>query len=104
MRVQLNVRNRAYDYDCAGREKILFAGLHRGVELPYECGSGTCGTCKAKLIDGALDDAWQEAPGRKLLRADQGEFLMCQCSPRSDVTIEVASFVYASNPGACRPS
>ncbi len=104
MRVQLNVRNRAYEYECAEQEKILFAGLHQGVELPYECGSGTCGTCKAKLIDGKIDDAWPDAPGRRLLKAEQGEFLMCQCAPKCDVSIEVASFVYASSPGDWKPT
>jgi len=104
MRVQLNVRNRAYQFECAEAEKILLAGLHHGVELPYECGSGTCGTCKAKLIHGELVEAWPEAPGRKLLKADQGEFLMCQCAPKGDVSIEVASFVYASSPGAWTPA
>lgn len=104
MRVQLNVRNRAYEYECAEQEKILFAGLHQGVELPYECGSGTCGTCKAKLIGGKIDDAWPEAPGRRLLKIEQGEFLMCQCAPKGDVSIEVASFVYASSPGVWKPT
>lgn len=103
MKVQVNVRNRAYEYECADNEKVLFAGLHSGVELPYECGSGTCGTCKAKLIDGELDDGWPEATGRRFLKSEQREFLMCQCTPRSDVSIEVASFVYGSSPGAWRP-
>ncbi len=104
MRVQLNVRNRAYQFECSEADKILLAGLHHGVELPYECGSGTCGTCKAKLIHGELVEAWPEAPGRKVLKADQGEFLMCQCAPKGDVSIEVASFVYASSPGAWTPA
>ena len=75
-------------------EKILFAGLRARVDLPYECGTGTCGTCKARLVDGRLDDGWPEAPGRKYLKG-AGEFLMCQCAAPSDVTAEVASFVYA---------
>ncbi|MFZ5555562.1 MAG: 2Fe-2S iron-sulfur cluster-binding protein [Pseudomonadota bacterium] len=104
MKVQINARNRAYQFDCASGEKILLAGLRSAVELPYECGSGTCGTCKAKLIEGEIEDRWPQAPGSKLLKADQGEFLMCQCVPKGDVAIEVASFVYGTDPGACVPA
>lgn len=104
MKVQINARNRAYQFDCASGEKILLAGLRSAVELPYECGSGTCGTCKAKLIEGEIEDRWPEAPGVKLLKAEQGEFLMCQCVPKGDVAIEVSSFVYGTDPGACVPA
>jgi toluene monooxygenase electron transfer component len=104
MKVQINARNRAYQFDCAGGENILLAGLRNAVELPYECGSGTCGTCKAKLIEGEIEDRWPQAPGGKLLKAEQGEFLMCQCAPKGDVAIEVANFVYGTDPGACVPA
>jgi toluene monooxygenase electron transfer component len=100
MRVQVNARNRAFQFEAGSGEKVLFAGLAAKIGLPYECATGTCGTCKARLIDGDLDEGWAEAPGRKLLKAAQGEFLMCQCSPRSALNIEVASFVYAQDPGA----
>jgi len=100
MRVQLNARNRAFDFEAEPGEKILFAGLRARVDLPYECGTGTCGTCKARLVHGRVDDGWPEAPGRKYLKG-AGEFLMCQCAAATDVTAEVASFVYAADPGAC---
>lgn len=104
MKVQINARNRAYQFDCTSGENILLAGLRNAVELPYECGSGTCGTCKAKLIEGEIEDRWPQAPGGKLLKADHGEFLMCQCAPKGDVAIEVANFVYGTDPGACVPA
>jgi toluene monooxygenase electron transfer component len=100
MRVQVNARNRAFHFEADHGEKILYAGLRAQAGLPYECATGTCGTCKAKLVDGRIDDAWPEAPGRKLLKG--GEFLMCQCSAQTDLAIEVASFVYPADPGACR--
>jgi toluene monooxygenase electron transfer component len=99
MRVQVNARNRAYEFEAEPGEKILFAGLRSRVDLPYECGTGTCGTCKARLVDGRVDDGWPEAPGRKYLKG-AAEFLMCQCAAASDLTAEVASFVYASDSGA----
>ena len=103
MKIQLNARNRAHHFDAAPTEKILYAGLSQAIGLPYECGSGTCGTCKARLLSGEIEDGWLDAPGRKYLKhAD--DFLMCQCSARGDVSVEVASFVEDFNPGVCVPA
>lgn len=101
MRVQVNARNRAFQFEAAPGEKILYAGLRAQAGLPYECATGTCGTCKAKLVDGRIEDAWPEAPGRKFIKPERGEFLMCQCAAQTDLSIEVASFVYPADPGAC---
>ncbi len=103
MKIQLNARNRAHHFDAAPADKILYAGLSQAIGLPYECGSGTCGTCKARLLSGEIDDAWPDAPGRKYFKhAD--DFLMCQCSARGDVSVEVASFVEDFDPGVCIPA
>ena len=103
MKIQVNARNRAHVVDVEAGARILYAGLAAGVNLPYECGSGTCGTCKARLLTGEIGDLWLDAPGRKYLK-QAGEFLMCQCVVKSDCTLEVANFVYTMEPGACTPA
>lgn len=103
MKVQINAKNRAYVVDADGSASLLLAGLEQGIALPYACGSGTCGTCKATLVSGTLEDRWPEATGKKLLRGSNPQFLLCQCAPATDCVIEVANFVYASDPGACLP-
>lgn len=103
MKIQVNARNRAYQFEAHEKEQILFAGLRNGVDLPYECSTGTCGTCKAKVVEGKIYDPWPESPGRKYLK-QPGEFLMCQCVARTDCSIEVAKFVYSMDPGACVPT
>lgn len=103
MKIQVNARNRAHHFDAAKGEKILYAGLNKAVSLPYECGSGTCGTCKARLLSGQIADSWTEAPGRKYLKG-QDEFLMCQCTATTDISIEVANFVHTMEAGACVPT
>jgi toluene monooxygenase electron transfer component len=67
MRIQLNARNRGYEFEARAGEKVLHAGLRAGLDLPYECATGTCGTCKAALVCGAVDDLWDQAPGKKHL-------------------------------------
>lgn len=103
MKIQANARNRAHHFDADADENILSGGLRHAVELPYECASGTCGTCKAKLISGQIAERWPQAPGRKYLKAPD-EFLMCQCDASSDLVIEVGAFVQTMEAGACLPA
>ncbi len=102
MHVRVNARNRGFQFECAADEKVLHAGLRAGVDLPYECATGTCGTCKAKVIEGRVRDAWPQAPGRKYLKA-ANECLMCQSVAETDLTLEVAKFVDPVQPGAPVP-
>lgn len=102
MRIRINARNRGFQFDAAPGEPVLYAGLAAGIDLPYECATGTCGTCKAKVVEGALRDAWPAAPGRKYVKPDQAEYLMCQGLAESDLTLEVAKFVKPFDPGMCR--
>jgi toluene monooxygenase electron transfer component len=103
MRIQVNARNRGYEFDALPGEKVLYAGLRAGIDLPYECATGTCGTCKAKAVSGRVRDGWPQAPGRKFVKPEAGEFLMCQCAAGEALTLEVSKFVYDMEPGACVP-
>ncbi len=104
MKIQVNARNRAHNFDGVSGDKILSLGLSNAIDLPYECGSGTCGTCIARLVSGQITDQWPEAPGRKYLKPKKSEFLMCQCVAETDVVIEVENYVHTMEAGACVPS
>ena len=89
MNVAVKARNGAGAFECAPGEKILHAGLRSGLGLPYECATGTCGTCKARLVSGRVESDWAEAPGRSYLKAE-AELLMCQSVAREDCALEVS--------------
>ncbi|NPC59134.1 2Fe-2S iron-sulfur cluster-binding protein [Caenimonas soli] len=76
-------------FECGPTERILYAGLRTGLPLPHECATGTCGTCRAKLLSGEVEDLWAEAPGRKALRTGKGEILLCQSLPRGDCSVGI---------------
>jgi toluene monooxygenase electron transfer component len=86
--IVVGARSGTREFACEPGEKILHAGLRSGVELPYECGTGTCGTCKAKLVSGRVESAWPEAPGNRYLKGPT-ELLMCQGLAREDCALEV---------------
>jgi toluene monooxygenase electron transfer component len=85
-------------------ETVLAAGLRQGVALPYECATGTCGTCRARLLDGELDVGWPQAPGRHGLKPVRREFLMCQAAPLTDCRIALPDPPAAWRDGAERPA
>ena len=103
MEIKILGRDRAVCFEVGPGERILHAGLRQGFALPYECASGTCGTCRATLVRGEVDDLWPDAPGRKHVKADAGELLMCQHSARSDCTLQLPGKLADAEPDAPLP-
>lgn len=68
--------------------RILHEGLMAGIGLPYECATGTCGSCKAKLVKGDIDRVWADAPAAAKFRRPD-DVLMCQITPCSDVSLSI---------------
>lgn len=88
-------------FGCAANQRILHSALAAGVFLPHECISGTCGSCKARLVDGEVKNHWPEAPAVRSLKRD--EVLLCQCTPAADCKVEISSPLRPF-PSATRPS
>lgn len=90
MKIELSGTGTNITFQSPDNERILYAGLKSISELPYECATGTCGSCKAKCIEGSFEWAWSEAPARINLK-NSDELLMCQCIATSDLKLEVKS-------------
>lgn len=93
MHVDILVKNLGITmpFDVLESEQILYAALRSGLCVPYECASGTCGTCKAKLVEGSVTNLWNEAIGSKFIRADRNEILLCQSTPTTNCKLELRS-------------
>ena len=89
MKVTLQTRTTERSFDCGGDEMILHAGLRQGFNLPYECATGTCGTCRARVVSGEVATQWKEAPGIAKIKPDKGEILMCQSHAQTDCVLRV---------------
>jgi toluene monooxygenase electron transfer component len=88
MKIVVTGKNGTAAFDCEAGEKILHAALRVGVELPYECATGTCGTCRAKLVSGRTASEWLEAPGKKSLKTE-ADILTCQSVAHEECALEV---------------
>lgn len=91
--INVRAKNATFSFECKPGERVLYAGLRSGIALPYECATGTCGTCKARGKDVPIDETWPAAPGRSYLKPERGEFLMCQSVSRGTCEIEVPAIV-----------
>ncbi len=70
-------------------ETILEAALRHEIWLPHACRGGTCGTCRARVVAGAVtyDTA---VPARMRQGAAHALALLCCAKPLGDVTFDVA--------------
>lgn len=104
MQIKVHAKNGIHTFDCQPGEPVLYAGLRQGLSLPYECGTGTCGTCRGRVRDvSSVADQWLEAPGGKRLKRDKGDFLMCQGRSLKDCEIAVPSDIGPLPQGEERP-
>lgn len=87
MKVVVNAKNGSREFACEPGDNVLRAGLGAGVPLAYECATGTCGTCKARLVSGRLESLWPEAPGSRYFKGED-EVLTCQSVARDDCVLE----------------
>jgi toluene monooxygenase electron transfer component len=93
MKILIQSKNRDFAIECNQGEPVLHAGLRQGISLPYECATGTCGTCRARIMSGDLDTGWRQAPGLAQLKPEKGDVLMCQARPRTDCVLRVPANV-----------
>ena len=72
---------------CDGLESILDVAEREGIEIPSSCRSGTCGTCKQKLLEGQVEyDGDPEALEDS--DREQGFILTCIGRPVGKVAID----------------
>ena len=102
-RVAIAGRERRFHFEASAGEKMLFAGLRAGIPLPYECATGTCGSCRGRLKSGQIDAGWLQAPGRRRFKPGGGELLMCQAVAQSPCRLAVAADIRAFREDDVRP-
>ncbi|MHA6797293.1 2Fe-2S iron-sulfur cluster-binding protein (plasmid) [Pseudonocardia bannensis] len=89
-------------FEVRERERILVAARRAGVWLPFECGWGSCSTCKVTLVEGEVDLLFAGAPAVTVRDARRQRILTCQTTPRSDLVIK--PLTVGSVPSAERPT
>jgi toluene monooxygenase electron transfer component len=91
--VTVETKSGAFNFASDPGETLLYAGLRSGLTLPHECATGTCGTCRARVMSGEVEICWDAAPGAAKLKRDKGDVLMCQARALGDCVLRVPSEV-----------
>ena len=85
---KVTVQPSGQSFEAQAGESVLAAALRQGVMLPYGCKNGACGSCKGKILAGAVDYGHYHA--RVLTEAERshGKALFCQAKPLGELVIE----------------
>ncbi|WP_296490570.1 CDP-6-deoxy-delta-3,4-glucoseen reductase [Rhodoferax sp.] len=75
-------------FTVAAGETILAAGIAQGINLPYGCKDGACGSCKCKISGGSVAQGAHQSKALSDAEEAQGFVLTCCASPQSDVVLE----------------
>lgn len=69
-------------------ETILDAALRSGIAVDYHCENGTCGDCRARIIEGETGLCLHHDYSFKGADKSRPMLLMCRTHPASDMVIE----------------
>jgi ferredoxin len=84
---QVSIRNNGQAIACSGSETILHAALVAGIDYPYACASGNCGTCISQVDAGKVTMLPRGDAAISPAQQKAGQTLACRALPRSDVAI-----------------
>ena len=88
MTFQITVQPSGHQFACEADDTVLGAAIKAGIGLPYGCKNGACGSCKGKVLAGAVE---HKAHQQRALTADekeQGYALFCCATASADLVIE----------------
>lgn len=85
---QVTLKPSDHAFTVKSGETILDAALREGFVISYGCRNGACGTCKGKVLSGAVDYGNHQASALSDSEKRQGFALFCQARPLGDVVIE----------------
>lgn len=103
MTITVQTKTGVFEIDSDTAESILFAGLGAGLSLPYECATGTCGTCRARVMEGEAEVQWTDAPGMSKIKPAKGDILMCQTRAKGPCVLRVPADVVQDIAGRLKP-
>jgi len=84
-------------FQCEANESVLEAALRSGLNLSYHCATGSCGECRARVIEGKVKDHrhfdFVIPEAEKIVNT----VLLCSVTPGSDLVIEAHEAVDAKD-------
>lgn len=88
MSYKITIQSDQQKFSVEKNETVLEAALRQGINLPYGCRNGACGSCKARVISGKFNYSETQLTGITKEEIQAGYALLCQAVPESDLVID----------------
>jgi CDP-4-dehydro-6-deoxyglucose reductase len=88
MSFSITVEPSGRSFQAEPSETLLAAGIRQGINLPYGCKDGACGSCKCRKISGSVVHGPHQSKALSEEEAAQGLVLTCCATAQSDVVLE----------------
>ena len=87
MTFQITVQPSGHRFECEAGETVLGAAIRAGIGLPYGCKNGACGSCKGKVLEGAVSHRPHQQRALSAEEAAEGFSLFCCATTEGDLVI-----------------
>jgi CDP-4-dehydro-6-deoxyglucose reductase len=84
----VTIRPSGHRFSVDDDDTVLQAALREGFNLPYGCRNGACGTCKGRVLSGAVDYGDYQREALSAAERASGLALFCCARPLEDLEIE----------------
>ena len=88
MSYQVTLKTSGKQFTVNQDETLLEAALRQGINLPYGCKNGACGSCKGKVVEGRVTHGQHSESALSKADETSGGTLFCCAHPQSDLLIE----------------
>jgi CDP-4-dehydro-6-deoxyglucose reductase len=85
---QIQIEPSGRSFTVSPGETLLLAGIAQGINLPYGCKDGACGSCKCKMLSGSVTHGVHQSKALSDEEEAQGFVLTCCSTATSDVVLE----------------
>lgn len=86
---QITLKTSGKTFTATPDETVLEAAIRQGINLPYGCKNGACGSCKGKVESGQVTHGNHNEKALTPEEALDGCALFCCAKAQSDLTIDV---------------
>jgi CDP-4-dehydro-6-deoxyglucose reductase, E3 len=85
---RVRVRPSGHQFDAEPSETLLQAGLRAGLNLDHGCANGSCGECRARLLEGQVAPCGHADYCFSAREKAEGWLLLCSCQALGDLVID----------------
>ncbi len=89
LQYQVELKKSGRTFVVEADETVLEAAIRQGIQLPYGCKNGACGSCKGKVLEGRIAHGDHSQSALTTLEETAGATLLCCAHPKSNVLIDV---------------